>query len=65
MLDFHAIKRDWYPTHAKRNAQINRPLFDGRGRWETEMSEEQKTLFKKSKANALLLEFGYVDTLDW
>lgn len=28
-------------------------------------TDEQKSLFKKSKLNTLLLKYGYVDTLDW
>lgn len=47
-----------------RNWQINQPVFDGRGRWETEMSEEEKALFKR-KAGDMLLQYDYADDLDW
>jgi tetratricopeptide (TPR) repeat protein len=47
-----------------RNWQINQPLFDGRGRWIKEMTEDDKAIFKE-KAQKYLEKFGYVDTNDW
>lgn len=50
--------------HQRRNWQVHRPLFDGSGRWQTEMSDEEKRLFKE-KAGQLLLDFGYAENLEW
>lgn len=47
-----------------RNWQINQPLFDGRGRWKTEMTEEEKRIFKE-KAQKYLVQFGYVEDDNW
>jgi len=47
-----------------RNWQINQPLFDGRGRWKTEMTEEHKIIFKE-KAQKNLVQFGYVEDDNW
>lgn len=50
--------------HELRNWQVHRPLFDGSGRWQTEMSDDEKRAFKE-KAGQLLLDFGYAENLDW
>jgi hypothetical protein len=47
-----------------RNWQVHQPLFDGSGRWRTEMNDEEKRLFKE-KAGALLQSFGYAGNADW
>lgn len=47
-----------------RNWQTNQPIFDGRGRWQKEMTNSQKTVFKQ-KAQEYLLEFGYVNNSNW
>lgn len=47
-----------------RNWQINQPVFDGRGRWETEMSKDEKALFKE-RAGEMLVRYNYADNLDW
>lgn len=46
-----------------RNWQVNQPLFDGRGRWQS-ISREEKNLIKAT-ANDLLLETGYIENPDW
>ncbi|WP_413166734.1 tetratricopeptide repeat-containing sulfotransferase family protein [Capilliphycus salinus ALCB114379] len=47
-----------------RNWQINQPLFDGRGRWIKEMTEDDKVIFK-DKAQKYLEQFGYTDANSW
>lgn len=78
ILEYHKTPKFWFsqeiakPDKIKskedyknlRNWQINQPIFDGRGRWKTEMSEEEKDIFK-SKAQDLLEIFGYVDHDQW
>lgn len=50
--------------HKLRNWQINQPIFDGSGRWKKEMSEMEKSQFKKT-AQKYLLQFGYVQDANW
>jgi hypothetical protein len=50
--------------HDVRNWQVHRPLFDGSDRWRAEMTELEKPLFK-AKAGQLLMDFGYVEDLEW
>lgn len=47
-----------------RNWQVHQPLFDGSGRWRTDMSDEEKRVFKE-RAGQLLMSFGYAGDLDW
>ncbi|WP_330203326.1 sulfotransferase [Cyanobacterium sp. Dongsha4] len=47
-----------------RNWQVNQPIFDGRGRWKKEMSEEQKEIFKQ-KAQKYLVMFSYATDDNW
>jgi glycosyltransferase involved in cell wall biosynthesis len=47
-----------------RNWQINQPIFDGRNLWQTEMTQEQKEIFKQ-KAQEYLVQFGYVSDDNW
>jgi len=72
---YHRTEKHYYdekverPDSAKdheqlRNWQINQPVFDGRGRWKIEMSEEEKVLFKE-KAGEMLLRYGYAEDLGW
>jgi len=79
MLDYHKTERRWYSdkiekpdaikTHedhnTNRNWQINQPIFDGRGRWLTEMTGAEKQLFKDSPAQQLLVQFGYAADQNW
>ncbi|NEO44854.1 MAG: tetratricopeptide repeat protein [Moorea sp. SIO4A3] len=78
VLKFNETPKHWYSSeiskpeeiqniedHKKlRNWQINQPLFDGRGRWKTEMTEEEKIIFKE-KAQKYLVQFGYVEDDNW
>jgi hypothetical protein len=78
LLEFHRSKNNYLhharveaapePTQAHinefRNWQVHQPLFDGSGRWRTEMSEEDKRVFKE-QAGQLLIAFGYADDLEW
>ena len=47
-----------------RNWQINQQLFNGSGRWQGEMSAEEKKLFK-DKAGQMLIEYGYASDMNW
>ncbi|MBS2004437.1 MAG: sulfotransferase [Cyanobacteria bacterium SZAS LIN-5] len=52
-------------THQQyRNWQINQPLTDFSKKWITQMSDEQKVIFK-NLAGSLLIELGYADDLNW
>lgn len=44
--------------------QVTQPLFDGRRRWEREMSDEERIAFKVM-AGGLLRELGYAESPDW
>jgi|GEM_PF-610225 len=79
MLDYHKERASWYSQrkqrpkqisnhsdhNAFRNWQINQALFDGRGKWKTEMAESEKTAFKESEAQLLLERFGYAEGKNW
>jgi tetratricopeptide (TPR) repeat protein len=79
LLRFHETPRRWYsdyidkPTaitshqehNANRNWQINQPLFDGRGRWQQQMSAEEKEYFRASPAQNLLVRLGYAEDAVW
>lgn len=74
VLDYCKHQKYWYHSeiakpmsvethtehHKLRNWQINQPLFDGRGRWKTEMSDEEKEVFK-DKTQQYLQKFGYLE----
>ena len=47
-------------TSQLRNWQVNQPIFDGRGRWQKEMTPQQKEIFKQ-KAQQYLVQFGYAN----
>ncbi len=52
-------------NHAQyRNWQINQPIFDGRNKWKSKMSDEEKNLFKRM-AGTMLMEYGYADNDEW
>jgi len=44
--------------------QVQQPLYDGRNRWETTMSDEEKRLFK-GMAGDMLIRYGYARDNDW
>lgn len=72
VLDYHQNQKRWYHSeitkplevathdnhHQLRNWQINQPLFDGRNKWQSIMSSEEKRIFKTT-AQKYLLQFGY------
>lgn len=47
-----------------RNWQISQELFDGSGKWQREMSEEEKALFKQM-AGQMLIDYGYASDMNW
>jgi hypothetical protein len=47
-----------------RDRQIQSGLYNAKGRWVKEMTEEQKTLFKKM-AGEMLIEYGYAADMNW
>lgn len=47
-----------------RNWQINQQLFDGSGKWQREMSKEEKIIFKQ-QAGQMLIDYGYAMNMDW
>jgi hypothetical protein len=53
--DFHNQHRNW---------QINQQLFDGSGKWQREMNEEEKSAFKQ-QAGQMLIDYGYAQDLTW
>ena len=78
LLEFHRSSKNYLhnskvdsapePTQANinqlRNWQVHQPLFDGSGRWRTEMSGEERAVFK-ANAGELLITFGYAEDLNW
>ncbi len=48
----------------RRVRQIHQPIFDGRGKWRNEMSEEEKELFKRVGGD-VLIEYGYAADHGW
>jgi hypothetical protein len=55
---------DRQSADAVRTWQINQPLFDGRDRWKSEMTLEDKQRFKR-KAQRYLVEYGYAQDDRW
>jgi hypothetical protein len=47
-----------------RKWQVSQPIFDGRKRWEKEMSAGDKDTFKKL-AGEQLIRYGYATDMDW
>jgi hypothetical protein len=47
-----------------RNWQINKPIFDGTGRYKKEMNSHEKKIFKE-KAGKELLKYGYEENNEW
>lgn len=78
LLEFHQSKKNYLhnapvdqapaPTqqyiNQLRNWQVHQPLFDGSGRWQREMSEDEKGILK-DRAGQLLIAFNYVEDLNW
>lgn len=71
MLDYHRDKRLWFGQEAlvrgdesveheaHRNWQINQPIFDGRGRWRTVLSEEELAPLYTGRGGELMRAFAY------
>ena len=79
MLEHHCNRIEWNGVEPEKAAgelgdvtshrhlrawQINQPLFDGRGRWQHELSDEEKARLKDLALNQLV-EFGYVSDDNW
>lgn len=47
-----------------RRWQVAQPLFDGRGKWQDKLSEQEKRLFK-ARAGAMLIRYGYARDNNW
>jgi len=76
MLRYHEEERTWFgakrPREAGerrrdlsnaeyRNWQINQPIFDSRGRWRTELTEEDIAPLLEGDGRSLMTRFGYLD----
>jgi hypothetical protein len=74
MLNYHERRHLWFDRkelrrssaldidghHDNRNWQVNQPLFDGRGRWKTDLPPSYVERFKTGPiASRLMREFGY------
>ncbi|MBA4388132.1 MAG: hypothetical protein C0404_09135 [Verrucomicrobia bacterium] len=51
-------------NQAYRQWQVSQPLFDGRGRWKTEMTDDERRVFKQV-AGADLIHFEYARDMNW
>lgn len=72
MLNYHESPRMWFGQRAladgdpgkkhkaHRNWQINQPVFDNRGRWVDELTEEQVRPLLEGSALPIMRAFGYV-----
>jgi hypothetical protein len=73
LLEYHRQPRRWFRTaeaeptsgvgeshNARRNWQINQPIFDGRGRWRGELPAEYVARFNSGRLAELMDAFGYV-----
>ncbi|MGI8756230.1 MAG: sulfotransferase family protein [Acidimicrobiales bacterium] len=72
MLNYHQSPRLWFGQRsladgdpgkkhkAHRNWQINQPVFDNRGRWVDELTEEQVRPLLEGSALPVMRAFGYV-----
>jgi hypothetical protein len=79
MLQYHRERIDWNQVappvalvepqdrrsyRELRAWQINQPLFDGRNRWQSGMTDDEKRRFK-ARAQGHLVEWGYAEGEDW
>lgn len=78
MRDFHQHRLDLFRSNASapppseagahhaqhRNWQLNQQLFNGSGKWQREMSDDEKALFKQM-AGQMLIEYGYAADMNW
>lgn len=73
MLRYHEQERLWFGQNsvtrhrghtswghkARRNWQINQPLFDGRNQWQGQLSEDVLDRFRNGEGSTLMKRFGY------
>ncbi|CAD5934957.1 tetratricopeptide repeat-containing sulfotransferase family protein [Planktothrix agardhii] len=74
VLDYYQNPKLWFsseivkPQHLEtaidhknlRNWQINQPLFDSRGRYKSELTDDEKKIFQE-KAQVYMKKFGYIN----
>lgn len=79
IFNFHQKPENWYSESLKkpksirspkdhinlRNWQVNQPLFDGRGKWKSDLKKADIDFIKSSPAQDLLVKLKYVDGDDW
>lgn len=71
MLDYHQKPRHWFsgaaavkePNHiALRNQQIAQPIYDGRGRWRSELGEAELNELTTGRGREIMEAFGYLQS---
>ena len=74
LLDFHKRKRLWFRQNelrrgsdrgkpelrVLRNWQVNQPIFDNRGRWQTDLRQQDIAEITEGAGRPLMIAFGYV-----
>ncbi|RWL22566.1 MAG: sulfotransferase [Mesorhizobium sp.] len=66
LLDYHRNPQRWFtlnaqPQHAAlRNQQVNQPIYDGRGRWKTELGQQELMELTEGRGKPLMQAFGYL-----
>ncbi|WP_287138762.1 sulfotransferase [Mesorhizobium sp.] len=69
LLDYHRNPQQWFkPAEAEvetqhaalRNQQVNKPIYDGRGRWKTELGQMELKELTEGRGKPLMQAFGYV-----
>jgi hypothetical protein len=66
LLNYYRKPQRWFtadarPEHADlRNRQINQPIYDGRGRWKSELGEPQLKELTEGRGKLLMQAFGYI-----
>ena len=63
-LDDVGALEGYLAHHRLRTWQVNQPLFDGSGRWRTELTADEQQRFKEL-GQRQLESFGYVDSDTW
>ena len=73
LLSYHQNPQNWFKQASiekgsglegdghlsLRNWQVNQPIFDGRGRWRNELTEQDIELLRKEDTRHLMQHFGY------
>ena len=71
LMDFHKEKRLWHgikePSNDSerkhrhlRNWQVNQPIFDNRGRWQTDLQQQDIAEITEGAGRPLMIAFGYL-----